>query len=252
MKAVANLLLQQWIHARAWVLVAAVFVAATFLAKYFVPWEVDPTLIPLARCQVIYGLTLVIGMVLLPALYAEAGRSQLTRNHRLFWRAQGLSDSKYFVAVCGICFVAAAAVVLAGTVILLLVRSVDLSVASLIQSMILTYLAVIVCAPLAVGMTQWVNSSPATLLTIVFNCVGLFGPASVNAARNTAGAKGEQVFWETVFTVIPQLRLGDQSERITFCWPPIPMQGFVEACGYLIGWTLFSFCIGYVCWRKRL
>jgi len=252
MKAVCSLLLLQWLHAKSWILLLVGFFVVATLARYLVPWEIDPTLVPAAKSQVIYGFIFIVGAFLLPTVYAEAGRSQISRNHRLFWRAQGLADVTYFCAVCLMCFIAAGLVTTVGAGLIAILGPVELSSVSLFQSMVLTLLAMIVCAPIAIGISQWVNSAPSAIFVIIFNLIGYYGPANVNAARSVTGiSPTESLAWEIVYGILPQLRLGDQSERITFCWAPIPWSDFLTATAYLGGWVLLSMCFGYAFWRRR-
>lgn len=251
MKAIFRLTLFSWFHAKTWLVLLALIGASAIVAPYVVPFEVDPSLTAPARSQAIYGFTFILLGLYLPGLAAELGRAQERNNHRLFWRAQGVSDLAYFVAVLGALVVPILILTGAAGLLIGLFGSKDLGTASLTQAMILTGLASSVVLPLAVGLSQRLAATVAAIFAIGVNVAGQYGPAIIEYIRaNPRLSDSERTGLESLSAVIPHLRLGDQAERITFAWDTIPGGWFLASVGYLLACGAVSTLVGFLFFRK--
>lgn len=252
MQVILRLALVQWFVAWNWLIVLALLVVAMAVAPSMVPWRVEPGLVPHARVQALYGAYFLIAAFLLPVAYAELGRTQVTRSHRIFWRAQGTGDATYFVALLGAVGVIAALFAFAAGVGILIVRSGELGAVTIGQSMVLSALGSIVVAPVVLGLSQQISSAPAAILGIIGNLAAYFGPGAAAAARGLFAndASGRNVL-EGLFLLLPHLHLADQSARLTFCWAPIDPVPFAGAVTYLALCVTGSSALGFLLFRQR-
>lgn len=252
MQVIFRLAIVQWVVAWSWLIVLGLLVLAVVTAKSMVPWRVEPDLIPHARVQALYTAYFLVAAILLPVAGAEIGRTQITRSHRIFWRAQGLGDVPYFFALLGAVGVMAALLGLVVGTGILIVRSDELGALAVLQSMVLSILGSIVVAPLVLGLSQWVGSGTAAILGIIVNAVAYFGPGAAAAARGLfANGSGGRDVIELIFLLLPHLHLADQSARLTFCWAPIDAAPFAGAVAYLTLCVVGSSVLGFLLFRRR-
>lgn len=252
MKAIIALGIVGWIRKWTWVLYLAAVVAAALAAPSLVPWEVDPSLKPVARVQILYGLYWISAMILLPIGFASLGRQQKDFNYRIFWGAQGVSAPSYFAALSIVGMIASAVLAMVSAIALGIVGAQTLDLRALGQAMILGSTGAFVVAPLILGLTQAIGTAPAAVFGMLINLLGEFGPGLARAARSNPGATAESAAgWEALFVGLPHLHLADQGARLVFGWPPIEPVWFLAAIGYLSAAAGVSAILGYALFKRN-
>lgn len=246
------LTVKEWFHAKSWFVLLGAIIFAPIAANVFVPIEDHDRLVSPAMAQALYMVVFFIASLYAPTMAAEIGRSQTARNHRIFWKAQGMSDSVYFltllvatlVPLFAFCVIAGGAIALTSGAFVPKV--------SLLQAISLTFFAATVSLPIAIGLSQRVASSIATFIAVAVNVLGFYGPAILEYARyHSRLSDYAQRVIELLYALIPHLRIGDQAERVAFAWPPISAPSYFAAALYLVGWAVVTSFIGFFFFRVR-
>lgn len=252
MNRIFRLALSEWTRAKTWLVLIALFLVALVAAPLLTPYEVDASLAAPARGQVVYAVSLLIALLYAPSVAAEIGRAQTRRGHRLYWRALGVSDRRYYAGILAAAAVPLLFLLTVAGVLIGWMGSPDLSRVAIAQAMTLTALAGCVSLPLAIGLAQRTASTVAAFFAVALNLAGIYGPAVLDyARRNERISDGTRRMLEAFYAAIPHLRIGDQSERITFAWPVVPLPAFALAAVYLVAWIGVIGVAGYLLFRKR-
>ena len=246
------LALSEWLRAKTWCVLLGLMCLMLWMARSMVPYEVDATLAAPARGQVVYAVALLLAAVYAPAMGAEIGRAQVRRGHRLYWRALGVRDGGYYAAIVVAAILPLAFLLGVAGLAIRMMGSPDLSSWSIVQAMTLTGLAGCVALPLAIGLSQFTASSVSAFFAVGFNFAGFYGPAILDYARRTERiSDSARRVIEMLYSLVPHLRIGDQSERIAFAWPEIPLPEFSWAMLYLLAWFSVIGVVGFFLFRKR-
>jgi hypothetical protein len=89
-------------------------------------------------------------------------------------------------------------------------------------------------------------------MAILAEIAGFYGPAMLNFVRQKPDlSEQSRVAVEALMTIIPQLRIGDQAERVTFAWGAAGAPEFLAALGYLLLCVLATGAIGDLLFQRR-
>lgn len=252
MKRIFRLAFAEWVHAKTWLLLFSILVVGAICAPLLVPYQIDGGLAAPARGQCVYILSFLLIAFYSPSVAAEIGRAQVRNNHRLFWRAQGIQDGRYYLALLGAAAVPTVALSAAAGVVIRVAGASELGSLSLLQAVTLTALAGVVALPIAIGVAQRSASTVAGISAIGVNLIGYYGPGILDYVRvNEQLSQSARVAAELVASVIPHLRLGDQAERVTFAWAAITSGWFAASCLYLVMCLIVSGIVGFVLFSRR-
>lgn len=252
MSSILRLSLSEWWNTRSFPVLAALIIVAAFLGVMFTPANLDPSLSGPARAQWAYGAAFLLLMFYLPSFASELGASQVARNHRLWRKAMGQRDLSYFAALCLAGVVVAFAIASVMLITIVVGGVADQSIASKIQATVLTIAAFCIPVPLAIGLSQHVSATVSFFIAFGLSLAGLYAPAAAEMIRNgSTVSPREQFVAEMVMAVLPQMRIGDQAERVTFGWPAAPWTDFISAMVYLSLWLAATFLIGYALFRAK-
>lgn len=252
MRGIIQLVLVEWWRSKSWMVAILLIAACAVAGPLVVAGNIDPGIVPMARSQWVYLGFFLVGWVYGPLVASGFGEKQWIRNHRLFWKAQGVTDGKYYVALVAACSVPLICLGAFTLGLLVLFGNPEQVLVSKVQAVLLTMLALGSVIPLCIGLSQLLSGAAAffTALTVI-GC-GMYGPAALEFVRGRKEAsEGVRVVTELVLAIIPQLRLGDQAERLTFGWAPIEGMWFFMASGYLLLWCLIFGSVGALCFAIR-
>lgn len=252
MISIARLAILEWWTGKSWFLALVALTGAAFVAPLVTASSIDPDILGPARAQWIYGAAFLLAILYCPVVAAELGAKQVQRNHRLFWRAQGVGNVEYFAGLVFAGLAPAILVSVAATIGIVFFGISEQSAVVKAQAMALTFLATFSVIPFTIGLAQLVSGTVAFFFAISIELAGVYAPPAIEFIRQREGASQDvRMACEVFLTLVPRLGLGDQSERLTFGWPLIPWEWFGSAVAYFLFVFLVSSALGYVLFRAR-
>lgn len=250
--AITRLALIEQQKSRLWLIAIGLAAITVFFSPALAPIEIDPTLAAPARAQTAYAALLLFAGICIPFIAAELGRNQVTRNHRAFWASSGVGDWVYFGNLLLAIWVQLAVACVTCGIMICLMAGGFVELVPLLQALTLTFLSLSSAAALVIGLSQRLTTSIAGLIGVAWNLLGFYGVTLFGYGREYAqNSPGQQAVFEFFWTVIPHLRIGDQSERIVFGWPAIEWIMFGVAALYLSSWAVITGGLGWAVFRGK-
>lgn len=252
MNPITKLALMEWWKAKSWMLALALVVAGAIIGPLVVAGNIDPTIVPLARSQWIYAGLVLTCWFYIPIVVSGIGENQRLRNHRLFWRSQGVCNRSYFSSLLAAGLIPLLAVNVLALALLVALGNPAQPVLAKVQAIVLTVGAFGAVIPLCLGLSQLVSGAATFFTAVAVIGSGLFAPSALEFIRERQGSSETvRLLCEIGLALIPQLRIGDQAERLTFGWAAIDVWWFIAAMGYLALWWLILGGVGFVLFTSR-
>ena len=255
MKSIFQLSWTQVTRDNDWILPLFFMLLCSLFGDHLAPVNDDPTMAPSTRTQSLWMCAWLASLLWVGFVTARSGLMQRRYKLRGFWKSLGVGDRRYFAAIFGVpvllnvCLFGMAALLsilfghTAGT-------NFDEWIVVNLQSVIFAVITQSLIAAVILGLTNWVDSSPAFVCGFLLNLYGLYGIQAVDHFRS--GASQElAVVADLLWTVGPHLHFGDFMSRLTFGWGPLPVTPMINASLYLIGFLLLMIAVSMKLWGYR-
>jgi hypothetical protein len=255
MRAIFLIHLKQVIRDKDWVYPVFLLLLCTLLGQYFAPTDDDPTLIYSTRTQAIWLCAWACSIFWVSFVAARIGSMQRQDHLRGFWKSLGVPDFGYFFALFAIPNLLNAALFFSAAVLSIFTgKQLDAPLGDWIlvnlQAAFFAVLAQAIITAVILGLTNYVNASPAFACGFLINLYGMYGIEIVDLARSGSN-RGAAVVSDLLWTLGPHLHFADFSSRLTFSWGALPLTPFVNVFFYFCGILLLGSLCAVRLWKYR-
>jgi hypothetical protein len=255
MKSIFLLHLRQIFRENDWILPLLLLVLASIVGSLLAPSNEDPSLRFSARTQTIWIVAWLCSIFWVGFVTAKIGSFQRSKGLREFWKALGVSDVGYYLALLAIPLICNLFIFgFAGGLTFFAGRNPEVPVAEWAdvnaQAALFAVLAQSSVMALILAITNLLDMAPAFTCGLLVNLYGLYGIGAVDQVRSGKDplfSGGAELLW----TVGPHLHFADFLPRLTFGWGALPGKPFLFAGLYLAGILMVSVALGARLWRFR-